>query len=106
MVGTLKLSLEETFLNVLLLGNSFLPKGMTSASVKMYLTWSKIIHFTRKHSITSNTMLLKSVAELSLPQIDQEFVTRSQFQTVNKMNVKMITYLRAINSKHLKYICI
>lgn len=53
-------------------------------------------------------MLLKNV-ELSLPEINRTFIIGTQFfflRTVNEMNVEMHNYLRVINSKHLKYICI
>lgn len=55
-------------------------------------------------------MLLKNV-ELSFPEINREFIIGTQFcvvffQIVNEMNVEMRNYLRVINSKHLKYICI
>lgn len=63
-----------------------------SVSIEMYLAWSKIIHFNMKSSITRNIMLLKSIAELSFPEINWEFIIGPQFllfQTVNEMNVEM-----------------
>lgn len=93
MVGILYLSLEEThFLIYCYSGNISLPRGTTSASTEMYLAWSKIIHFNMKCSITRNIMLLKSVAELSFPEINWEFIIGPEFllfQTVNEMNVEM-----------------
>lgn len=62
-----------------------------------------------KCSITRNITLLKNVAELSFPEIKWEFIVGPQFfppSTVNEMNIEMHNYLRVINSKHLKYICI
>lgn len=44
-----------------------------------------------KCSNTRNTMFLKSVAELSFPEINLEFIIGQflLFQTVNEMNVEM-----------------
>lgn len=53
-------------------------------------------------------MLLKNV-ELSFPEKKQGIYYRYSIfflRTVNEMNVEMHNYLRVINSKHLKYICI